>query len=117
MCEGNLREQERLLGIIEEVSEDKKANGPLHYFSRHPVLTPRKTTTKLTIVFDVSARAKNGQKLKLKITERPNEVLLVETTSVAVVFEILRYGGSLPPFSANGFGKFPPQTWPGLKMS
>jgi len=43
-------------GIIEFVSEPDKPFGPVHYLPHHPVIREDKTTTKLRIVYDASAK-------------------------------------------------------------
>ncbi|XP_060587755.1 uncharacterized protein LOC132743236 [Ruditapes philippinarum] len=42
-------------GIIEEVKPNK-SNGTVHYLAHHGVITPQKTTTKLRVVYDASAK-------------------------------------------------------------
>ena len=48
-------EEQRRLGIIETVPEQGK-KGETHYLVYHPVIRKDKDTTKLTIVFDASAK-------------------------------------------------------------
>ena len=49
-------------GIIEKVTETS-AEGPLkHYIPHHPVITPSKTTTKLRVVYDASAKTRQCNK-------------------------------------------------------
>uniref|UniRef100_A0A914Q4Q4 CCHC-type domain-containing protein n=1 Tax=Panagrolaimus davidi TaxID=227884 RepID=A0A914Q4Q4_9BILA len=48
------------MGITEDVTESTP-NGPLHYLPHLPILTPDKTTTKLRVVFDASAKTSNGK--------------------------------------------------------
>lgn len=49
-------------GIIEEVTEDPRANidGKVHYLPRHAIIRKDKQTTKLRIVYDASARSEGG---------------------------------------------------------
>jgi hypothetical protein len=44
-------------GVIEEVPEDSGQGQRTHYLAHHGVETPQKTTTKLRVVYDASARA------------------------------------------------------------
>ncbi len=54
------------LGIIEKV-EDTQQDGPrLHYIPHHAVITPLKTTTKLRVVFDASAKE---EKMQMSLNE------------------------------------------------
>ena len=46
--------------IIEIVPEEESANTSKHYIAHHEIVTPEKTTTKLRIVFDASAKTKKG---------------------------------------------------------
>jgi len=43
-------------GIIEIMSEPDKPFGPVHFLPHHPVIRGDKTTTKLRIVYDASAK-------------------------------------------------------------
>ncbi|XP_063415828.1 uncharacterized protein LOC134697479 [Mytilus trossulus] len=45
-------------GIVEKVEEDS-TEGLKHYIPHHAVITPNKTTTKLRIVYDASAKPNN----------------------------------------------------------
>ena len=47
-------------GIIEIVPEEESANTSKHYIPHHEIVTPEKTTTKLRIVFDASAKTNKG---------------------------------------------------------
>ena len=45
------------LGVIEKLPlASKNIDSPVHYIPHHPVVTPNKTTTKVRIVYDASAR-------------------------------------------------------------
>lgn len=46
-------------GIIEPVCEDVQDGRQFHYLPHHPVVQPQRTTTKVRIVYDGSARTKN----------------------------------------------------------
>ena len=49
-------------GIIEQVTDDSEV-GPLkHYIPHHLVITPLKSTTKVRIVYDASAKTRQGNK-------------------------------------------------------
>ena len=47
-------------GIIEIVPVEESKNTLKHYIPHHEIVTPEKTTTKLRIVFDASAKTKKG---------------------------------------------------------
>jgi len=61
-------------GIIEKVVDElpKKDGGPVHYLSHHAVIQKDKTTTKLRIVYDASARA-DGPSLNDCLFSGPNK--------------------------------------------
>lgn len=46
--------------IIEAVPEEDSANTLKHYIRHHETVTPEKTTTKIRIVFDASAKTRKG---------------------------------------------------------
>ncbi|MCP9262856.1 Pao retrotransposon peptidase family protein [Dirofilaria immitis] len=56
--------------IIEEVTPNMNQSGVIHYLPHHEVLTPGKSTTKLRIVYDASARLKAFLQLELFPSER-----------------------------------------------
>ena len=47
-------------GIVEIVPDEESANTLKHYIPHHEIVTPEKTTTKIRIVFDASAKTKKG---------------------------------------------------------
>ena len=49
-------------GIIEKVTKNMKEGKRKHYLPHHPVITPTKSTTKLRIVYDASAKARKGDR-------------------------------------------------------
>ena len=49
-------------GIIEKVTNNSDVGQIKHYIPHHPVITPTKSTTKMRIVYDASARARKGDK-------------------------------------------------------
>ncbi|XP_053380514.1 uncharacterized protein LOC128548907 [Mercenaria mercenaria] len=48
-------------GVIEKVDNNTK-NGVIHYIPHHAVITPQKTTTKLRVVYDASAKVRKENK-------------------------------------------------------
>ena len=54
-------QQQLELGVIEPAPAATSALRP-HYLPHHPVVTPQKSTTKVRIVYDASARAKRGNR-------------------------------------------------------
>ena len=60
-CDAIIKEQLNK-GIIERVT-DETDEGPLkHYIPHHPVITPSKTTTKVRVVYDASAKTRISNK-------------------------------------------------------
>uniref|UniRef100_A0A914UGX5 Integrase catalytic domain-containing protein n=1 Tax=Plectus sambesii TaxID=2011161 RepID=A0A914UGX5_9BILA len=57
-----IMEEQQIKGIIEPVENLEEHGGLVHSLPHHPVLTPNKATTKLRIVYDTSAKAKQGAK-------------------------------------------------------
>ena len=47
-------------GVIEKVTDQTEEGTRNHYIPHHPVVTPHKTTTKLRIVYDASAKQKKS---------------------------------------------------------
>ena len=45
-------------GVVEKVDENS-GDGKKHYIPHHPVITPKKTTTKIRIVYDASAKTRS----------------------------------------------------------
>ena len=81
-------------GIIEIVSEPDKPFGPVHYLPHHPVIREDKTTTKLGIVYDASAK-QDGPSLNECLYTGPKSgqsildiLLLFQVHEVAVVGDI-----------------------------
>jgi hypothetical protein len=73
--------------IIEKVENDQSKNSEtkVHYLAHHPVITPQKTTTKVRIVYDGSAKA---QKTDLSLNEclHRGPVLLEEVCHLLMRF-------------------------------
>ena len=57
-------------GIVEKVTTDTRTSKQHHYLPHHPVITPAKNTTKLHIVYDVSAKIRRGKKSLNKCIHR-----------------------------------------------
>ena len=55
-------QQQADMGIIEQMTPDSVTGPQLHYLPHQPVLTPTKTTTKLRVVYDASAKARRHNK-------------------------------------------------------
>ena len=54
---------QREKGIIEIVDETQvETKNVVHYLPHHPVVTPSKTTTKVRIVYDASAKVRKYEK-------------------------------------------------------
>ena len=59
----NLIQEQIVKGIIERVESSKEDNeNRKHYIPHHAVITPEKTTTKIRIVYDASAKIKRSAK-------------------------------------------------------
>ncbi|XP_060551271.1 uncharacterized protein LOC132712851 [Ruditapes philippinarum] len=58
----NVIEDQKQKGIIEKVDNKTRENGLVHYIPHHAVVTPSKSTTKLRIVYDASAKTKQSDK-------------------------------------------------------
>ena len=52
--------QQLKMGVIEEVTESTEESGVKHYIPHHCVVKPTSTTTKVRIVYDASAKTKEG---------------------------------------------------------
>lgn len=48
-------------GVIEKVTSDSEEGPIKHYIPHHPVITPSKSTTKIRIVYDASAKTRKGE--------------------------------------------------------
>uniref|UniRef100_A0A1I7VRE3 DUF1758 domain-containing protein n=1 Tax=Loa loa TaxID=7209 RepID=A0A1I7VRE3_LOALO len=75
------------IGIIEEVPPNDEA-GIIHYLPHHEVLTPSKTTTKLRIVYDASARQKGLKSLNEVLYRGP--VILPHLVGVLLRFRSMK---------------------------
>ena len=56
-CEDIIQDQMKK-GVVEKVDENS-GDGKKHYIPHHPVITPTKTTTKIRIVYDASAKTRS----------------------------------------------------------
>ena len=77
-------------GIIEKVDRFK-ADGMKHYIPHHVVITPQKSTTKLRIVYDASARSKFGNKSLNECLYR-GPVLLQNLCGILLRFRLYKIG-------------------------
>ena len=74
-------------GIVEVVPDEKGTNTLKHYIPHHEVLTPEKTTTKLRIVFDTSAKTrKKNQSLNESLHRGP--VILEDLCGLLLRFRL-----------------------------
>ena len=83
----NTLKQQLNQGIIEVVDETKQPELRQYYMPHHPVLTPRKATTKLRIVYDASSKVrKNLNSLNECLCRGP--VILPDLCGLLVRFRI-----------------------------
>ena len=54
-------EEQLSKGVIEKVERDER-DGSVHYIPHHAVITPLKSTTKLRVVYDASAKTRSAKK-------------------------------------------------------
>ncbi|EYC41333.1 hypothetical protein Y032_0573g163 [Ancylostoma ceylanicum] len=74
--------------ILEEVREPQKRSKVSHYLPHHAVLTPKKTTTKMRVVFDASAHYKNKPSLNDVLHQGP--LILPKIVGMILRFRIGR---------------------------
>ncbi|VDK40503.1 unnamed protein product, partial [Cylicostephanus goldi] len=90
-----LQEYEKILqdqlekGIIEEIPNQLPAQGLLHYIPHQPVVTPKKETTKVRIVFDASSHYKQCPSLNDILHQGP--LILPELITLLLRFRIPTY--------------------------
>ncbi|EPB68238.1 Pao retrotransposon peptidase, partial [Ancylostoma ceylanicum] len=75
-------------GILEEVREPQKRSKVTHYLPHHAVLTPKKTTTKMRVVFDASAHYKDKPSLNDVLHQGP--LILPKIVGMIMRFRIGR---------------------------
>lgn len=73
-------------GMIEKVN-DIQSDGIVHYIPHHPVITPEKTTTKLRVVYDASAKM-NKEKKSLNECLYRGPVMLHDLCGMLIRFRI-----------------------------
>ncbi|VDK45704.1 unnamed protein product, partial [Cylicostephanus goldi] len=76
-------------GIIEEIPNLLPAQGLLHYIPHQPVVTPKKETTKVRIVFDASSHYKQCPSLNDILHQGP--LILPDIISLLLRFRIPAY--------------------------
>ncbi|MCP9259467.1 Pao retrotransposon peptidase family protein [Dirofilaria immitis] len=74
--------------IIEEVTPNMSQGGVIHYLPHHEVLTPGKSTTKLRIVYDASARLKGMKSLNDVLYRGP--ITLPDLAGVLLRFRTMK---------------------------
>ncbi|XP_073249615.1 uncharacterized protein [Porites lutea] len=76
-------------GIVEIVPDEESVNTLKHYIPHHEIVTPEKTTTKIRIVFDASAKTKKGsQSLNENLHRGP--IILEDLCGLLMRFRINR---------------------------
>ena len=78
-------------GIIEKVTNNSDVGQIKHYIPHHPVITPTKSTTKMRIVYDASARARKGDKSLNECLLR-GPVILPSLYGLLIMFRIMPIG-------------------------
>jgi len=81
--------QEQLkLGITEKVPNVRESNST-QYLPHHPVITPKKNTTKVRIVFDASAKVKGGLSLNESMYRGP--ILLPDLAGILLRWRLNKF--------------------------
>ena len=70
------------LGVIEKVMNNRKET---HYISHHAVINPEKTSTKVTVVYDASAKV-NKKQNSLNECLYPGPTMLKDLTGICFDF-------------------------------
>ena len=78
-------------GIIEKVESQAPNRRKLHYIPHHPVITPTKSTTKVRIVYDASAKT-SKEKLSLNDCLYRGPILLEELCGILLRFRMNKIG-------------------------
>ena len=78
-------------GIIEKIPPDSGETGIKHYIPHHAVIDPTKPTTKIRIVYDASAKSKQGN-LSLNECLHRGPVMLQDLCGLLMRFRINRIG-------------------------
>ena len=74
------------LGVIEKVTNNRKDTAK-HYIPHHAVIKPDKTTTKVRVVYDASAKTNKGQK-SLNECLYPGPTMLKDLTGILLRFRL-----------------------------
>ena len=84
---GDIIQEQLQRGIIEKVTETSEEGSQKHYIPHHPVITPSKTTTKLRVVYDASAKTRKSNKSLNECLYR-GPVMLPELTGLLLRFRL-----------------------------
>nr|XP_058965776.1 uncharacterized protein LOC131792425 [Pocillopora verrucosa] len=76
-------------GIVEIVPDEESVNTLKHYIPHHEIVTPEKTTTKIRIVFDASAKTKKGSQ-SLNENQHRGPIILEDLCGLLMRFRIDR---------------------------
>ena len=78
-------------GIIEEVNGKEISGKPRHYIPHHVVITPEKSTTKVRVVYDASAKT-NKESLSLNECLHRGPVILEDLCGILLRFRTTKIG-------------------------
>ena len=74
-------------GITEKVSEESEQGNLKHYIPHHAVITPTKSTTKVWVVYDASAKTKQTNKSLNEYLHR-GPVMLPDLCGLLIIFRM-----------------------------